>query len=64
MHDPENVKKKISMEHLCNDTIQIPESVDVGNAIYRCFYKEFAVRDPTGVDVHIFVKSGNYCTVP
>ena len=52
------------MEHLCNDTIQIPELVDVGRAIYSSFCREFAVRYPTGVDVYIFVKSGNYCTVP
>jgi len=57
-------KKKICMEHLCNDTIQIPELVDVGRAIYSSFCREFAVRYPTGVDVYIFVKSGNYCTVP
>jgi len=33
MHGPENVKKKMRMEHLWNDTIQISESVDVGRAI-------------------------------
>ena len=64
-HDARSRKceKKMSMEHLCN-TIQIPESVDVVKAIYSCFYREFAVRYPTGVDFYIFVKGGNYFTVP
>jgi len=33
MHGPESMTKKMSMEHLWNDTAQIPESVDLGKAI-------------------------------